>query len=701
MRDAMPDGTASSGEPGRFTASESHHHKRRMSLVAKGRSHFGPPLTILYLGMSVSLTDDGDTANLAIAAHDATYLLDSSEGRVRLRSHDRSDPVTSKDPIAEHVIPALEKYEKDNFFKVIGAGIPIALHELSPTLCSKLWLELDIVPIVMEPEGASRHSGLWNVKSLDEQADSMGRKCIMHFGPSLAPLLHVGFKGRVQTDAAFRACLTTLENHRDTCGPKTWDSMLHFARQLKDGNTRIAFFSSTPQGGGVALMRHALVRLSQLTGVHLRWYVPKPRAGVFRITKNIHNILQGVNEPGQHITYQEKQLIVDWIVDNANRYWLCPGGPLRPPGEGGAHVIVVDDPQMPGLIPVIKKLTPDRPVLYRSHIQIRSDLVAKTGSPQEDVWSYLWENIRHADMFISHPIPSFVPKVVPKEKVAYLPATTDWLDGLNKPLNRFDTGYYGHLYDMQCHEHRTAELAWPARNYIVQIARFDPSKGLPDVIASYGEFRRLCEQDGVIDPPQLCICGNGSIDDPDASTVYDQTMTQLETDYPDLVPDCSIMRLEPNDQLLNTLVANAHVVLQLSTREGFEVKVSEALHAGRPVIATKAGGIPLQVKDRVNGFLVDVGDHKSVAQHLLELFSDDELHKKMSLEAKRGVSDEVGTVGNALAWYYLGAKWREVGARGLKAHGRWVNDMAREEAGQPYQKGENRLPRSFTEQASA
>ena len=116
---------------------------------------------------------------------------------------------------------------------------------------------------------------------------------------------------------------------------------------------------------------------------------------------------------------------------------------------------------MPGLIPVIKKLTPDRPVLYRSHIQIRSDLVAKTGSPQEDVWSYLWENIRHADMFISHPIPSFVPKDVPREKVAYLPATTDWLDGLNKPLNRFVTGYYGHLYDMQCHEHRTyVSVAW-------------------------------------------------------------------------------------------------------------------------------------------------------------------------------------------------------------------------------------------------
>jgi hypothetical protein len=162
------------------------------------------------------------------------------------------------------------------------------------------------------------------------------------------------------------------------------------------------------------------------------------------------------------------------------------------------------------------------------------------------------------------------------------------------------------------------------------------------------------------------------------------------------------MRLDPNDQLLNTLIANAHVVLQLSTREGFEVKVSEALHAGRPMIASRAGGIPLQVKDGVNGFLVTPGDWKAVAGHLMELFTNDELHKKMSYEAKTGVSDEVGTVGNALGWYYLAAKWAEVGVEkngkgGIKGNERWVNDMAREEAGFPYKPNENRLPRHFTE----
>ena len=57
---------------------------------------------------------------------------------------------------------------------------------------------------------------------------------------------------------------------------------------------------------------------------------------------------------------------------------------------------------MPGLIPLIKKVRPELPVVYRSHIEIRSDLVHRSGSPQEEVWKYLWNNIQLADLFISN-----------------------------------------------------------------------------------------------------------------------------------------------------------------------------------------------------------------------------------------------------------------------------------------------------------
>jgi len=50
---------------------------------------------------------------------------------------------------------------------------------MSPNLCSRLWLELDIVPISIAMEVEGEEQGFWGVKWVDEQADSMARKCIM------------------------------------------------------------------------------------------------------------------------------------------------------------------------------------------------------------------------------------------------------------------------------------------------------------------------------------------------------------------------------------------------------------------------------------------------------------------------------------------------------------------------------------------
>lgn len=150
--------------------------------------------------------------------------------------------------------------------------------------------------------------------------------------------------------------------------------------------------------------------------------------------------------------------------------------------------------------------------------------------------------------------------------------------------------------------------------------------------------------------------------------------------------------------MLNCLIANAHVVLQLSTSEGFEVKVSEALHAGRPVVGSRVGGIPLQFQHNVSGYLVEPGDWKAVASHLVDLFTDQELHHRMSQAAKSSVSDEVGTVGNAMAWYYLAASWTQNGAAAsYRGNEQWVNDGARNGAGYPYGSHDNRLPRHITQ----
>ncbi|KAG7293971.1 hypothetical protein NEMBOFW57_004032 [Staphylotrichum longicolle] len=193
-------------EKGRkFSTGTSVHRKRQMSTLVEREGHFGLALTTLYLGISAVFSDD-HTAVVALAIHDTVYLVDFSVKYIMLDDAMKM----GADSIADYVVAEVERYEHENFSKFIGAGLPTTFKTMSPTLCSRLWLELDIVPIVMRPDDEHKEQSFWDVKCVDEQADSMAWKCVINFGPFLVPLLQVGWRGIVQTDAGFRAYLTTV-----------------------------------------------------------------------------------------------------------------------------------------------------------------------------------------------------------------------------------------------------------------------------------------------------------------------------------------------------------------------------------------------------------------------------------------------------------------------------------------------------------
>ncbi len=66
-----------------------------------------------------------------------------------------------------------------------------------------------------------------------------------------------------------------------------------------------------------------------------------------------------------------------------------------------------------------------------------------------------------------------------------------------------------------------------------------------------------------------------------------------------------------------------------SGNEGTPVSAIEALAAGRPVVATRVGGVPDVVRDGEDGFLVDTGDVESLAERLARLAGDAELRRTM------------------------------------------------------------------------
>jgi hypothetical protein len=125
------------------------------------------------------------------------------------------------------------------------------------------------------------------------------------------------------------------------------------------------------------------------------------------------------------------------------------------------------------------------------------------------------------------------------------------------------------------------------------------------------------------------------------------------------------------------------------------VKVSEAIHKGKPIIATRAGGIPLQFKHGKHRYLVEVGDTAAVAGHLLELWTDHELYERIRTYSLSHVSDEVSTVGNALNWLYLSSKLSR--RENCLPRGRWIQDMARQELHQNFTEDDGKLRRSVDE----
>lgn len=485
------------------------------------------------------------------------------------------------------------------------------------SLGSKLWLKEDIVPFVFK-------SG--DIESLTREVEAKFDE---------VNLVRIDTTNENEVLASE---LVTLEDYKTVSSKENFDDLVKQCEFFR--GKKLSFFSATPQGGGVALMRHALMRLYRLAGIDAHWYVLKERAEIFEITKTkFHNVLQSVAAEGTYLTVKDKELYNSWIEENA---LLFRNAFL------GSDVIVIDDPQPSGLVPLIRKTNPAAKIIYRSHIHLESPIINSKGTAANVTWQFIWNNIKSSDIFVSHPIKHFVPKEVPMEKVVFAPATTDPLDGLNKELTQDQITYYIKIFNKILLEHGQIPLDLK-RPYLIQIARFDPSKGLPDVLEAYkvlcGKLKEKGEQ-----TPQLVMVGNGSIDDPDGKPTFNLISALIKDKYPELAHDIKVARLPHIDQMLNALLRSSSIVLQLSYKEGFEIKVTESLMKGKPVVAYNSGGIPLQIKDKKNGFLVRTGDTDKVAELLFSLVTDKEKYALMSKEALNNHRRDLDTVSNATRW---------------------------------------------------
>lgn len=85
---------------------------------------------------------------------------------------------------------------------------------------------------------------------------------------------------------------------------------------------------------------------------------------------------------------------------------------------------------------------------------------------------------------------------------------------------------------------------------------------------------------------------------------------------------------------VHELMAAADLFVLASVHEGLPVAIMEAFAAGLPVVATRVGGVPQQVRDGVEGLLVPPADHSALAAAVGRLVEDADLRARLGSAAK-------------------------------------------------------------------
>jgi glycosyltransferase involved in cell wall biosynthesis len=158
----------------------------------------------------------------------------------------------------------------------------------------------------------------------------------------------------------------------------------------------------------------------------------------------------------------------------------------------------------------------------------------------------------------------------------------------------------------------------PDRFVVGWIGRMTGVKRTDDVLLA---FRRLRER-GV--DAALCMVGDG----PDRDHVERRAH------------DLGVMRdtfFLGYQESVAPFFSAFDVLVLPSVNEGTPVTAIEALAGGRPVVATRVGGVPDVVRDGVDGFLVEAGATDDLADRLARLAADPELRERMGAAGRERV----------------------------------------------------------------
>ena len=377
-----------------------------------------------------------------------------------------------------------------------------------------------------------------------------------------------------------------LEDFRYIVPDETLAEIYAKARRLY--GKHIVHLNATYQGGGVAEILYSLVLLMNDVGIDAGWRILHGSQEFFEITKSFHNALQGAK---LNLSQRKKRIYLQ-VNENFSKF-----------SHLDHDCIIIHDPQPLSIIQSYRK---SQPWIWRCHIDLTN--------PHRDLWDFLKGFLLKYDQIVVSSEKYFKDDL-PIDQRLMLPAIN--------PLSRKNKD----ISEKTMIEHITKAGIPTDKPIITQVSRLDPWKDPEGVIDVFKLVREKVNC-------RLVFCYNVASDDPEGMRMYNRILRKANKLYKN---GHIIFVVGNNETLVNAVQRFSDVIIQKSTKEGFCLCVTEALWKGTPVVASDVGGIPSQIEDGENGFLLAPKDTEGFADRIIHLLKNPDDGKAIGQKAKETV----------------------------------------------------------------
>jgi len=181
----------------------------------------------------------------------------------------------------------------------------------------------------------------------------------------------------------------------------------------------------------------------------------------------------------------------------------------------------------------------------------------------------------------------------------------------------------------------------PDDGLVVQVSRWDALKDPVGVIRGFAHVPEATGAHLVYAGPAV----EAVADDPEGERVLREAISarsELPQEARRRVHLATLPMDDPEENavIVNALQRHARVIVQKSLAEGFGLTVAEAMWKGRPVMASKIGGIQEQIVDGDSGLLLDdPADLRVFGAALTDLFADERRAERIGTRARERVRE--------------------------------------------------------------